>query len=94
MFIEPNIPPFIGTDELQRVYLVDTPGIGATTTQHREGLTALYLQSSSAFVYFTKHGETEETKNQDDYRAIAKKDKCKIFLVCIIKELLLNSSLL
>ena len=59
------------------MYLVDTQGIGASTTQHREGLAALYLQQSSAYVYCIKYGETENLKNLDDYRAIAEKDKCK-----------------
>ena len=77
MLIEAHVQPFSGSSVEQRVYLVDTQGIGAATTQHREALSALYLKQSSAYVYCVKYGETEDFKNQEDYKAIAAKDKCK-----------------
>lgn len=57
------------------MFLVDTQGIGAATTQHREGLASLFMKQSSAYVYCVKYGETEDLKNEEDYRAIAEKDK-------------------
>ena len=77
LLIEAHIQPFSGTSIQQKVYLVDTQGIGAATTQHREEFAAQFLKQSSAYVYCVKYGETEDLKNQEDYRAIAQKDKCK-----------------
>lgn len=83
LLIAANVPPFNGTDSLLKVCLVDTQGVGAITTQHCEEFTSLHLQSSSAFVYCIQYGEAENAQNQEDYRAIARKDKSMLLTVIV-----------